>query len=313
MRLTSTTVSVQYRGCRSVEMLSKLEYLFISLIILCRFSFGYKCNAKPNMNPQFDTLVFVQQWPLTFCQSLMNQEKECKIPAQKGTWTIHGIWPSRFHTNAADQPSCCDSTVYLDKKGLQPIKEQLTLYWPTGQKDRSDESFWEYEWMKHGTCSVGIEGLSSSTNFFTAALHWLAEYNMTSILAKSNIIPDNEKAYKLLDVHTAIKSVLNRNPSINCYIDTKTGEQFLSEVRICFDRQLSIVDCDGMNRRTNRDNINTNCQNKPINYRGYGPDHTSDWFTYVGYFGLIVFVIVVGVGLLMKDSSIRQRIFGNQR
>lgn len=275
--------------------------------------------------------MFVQQWPLTFCRSLINQEKECKKPAQKGSWTIHGIWPSLTNSNLAGQPSCCDSRNNLDARGLQPIMEELTRYWPSGIQgiplnvhnlsknglttpffdttDSSDQGFWEYEWMKHGTCSVSVDGLGSSTSYFTRALHWLAEYNMTSILARSNIVPDNQMTYKLLDINTAIKSVLNKNPLINCYYDKKTGEQFLNEIRLCFDRQLSLMDCDGTSKKVN--NINTNCLNKPINYRTYGPDSTSEpsgWLTYVGCFVFIVFVVVAG--FLMKESN-RQKLFRN--
>lgn len=86
------------------------------------------------MNREYDTLVFVQQWPNTYCTNWMNDGNECKLPPQNGIWTIHGIWPSRFNTYIDKQPSCCDSSMVLKMDELQPIKEQLKRNWPSVQK-----------------------------------------------------------------------------------------------------------------------------------------------------------------------------------
>lgn len=128
---------------------------------------------------------------------------------------------------------------------------------------------------------------------------------MNTILARSNIVPDNEKSYQLLDIHTAVKRVLNKNPSINCYIDRTSNEQYLNEVRLCFNLQLELIDCDGIDRRTSKDNVSTNCLNKPINYRTDGFDHTSGWFTFFAYFGLVLFVLFIV--MLIRKVDLVQR------
>lgn len=130
---------------------------------------------------------------------------------------------------------------------------------------------------------------------------------MTSILAKSNIIPDNEKTYKLIHIHTALKTVLNRNPSIYCYIDRSSSEQYLNEIRLCFDRQLELIDCDGVDRRRSKGNVISNCLDKPINYRVDLVDQTTEWFTYFAYFGLILFVLFIVV--MLKNTTFGQRLF----
>lgn len=280
------------------------------------------------MNRQFDTLIFAQQWPTTYCRNWMNDGNECKLLPQKGQWTIHGIWPTRFNTNTDKQPSCCDSSIKMNLNELQPIKEQLKRYWPSIQKgiffqrnyfdqhvkydygfllsvDRSDEGFWEYEWLKHGTCGVGIEEISSSYKYFNKGLNWLREYNMTSILAKSGIIPSNEKSYELVDIQKAVKSVLNKNPSINCYIDRAKNEQYLNEIRICFNQKLEVIDCDGIDKR--RNDVVTNCLNKSIHYRADSLDYLSGWFTFFAYSGLVIFIFVV---ILIRNNNIRNRFYG---
>ncbi len=173
--------------------------------------------------------------------------------------------------------------------------------------DKPDEEFWEYEWMKHGTCGISIDRLDSSTKFFNQALAWLELYNMTSILATSNIVPDNQKSYELNEIHGAVKKVLNRNPSIQCFIDG--DEQYLNEIRICFNRDLNLIDCDGIDKRTNKDNIGTNCRNKPINYRNDFVEQTSGWFNYAACVGVLIFIVVAVI--LMKNTNLRQRLSRN--
>lgn len=61
-------------------------------------------------------------------------DNECKVPQQKGIWTIHGIWPSRFSTRLIDQPACCDASLKFDVNSLLPIKDQLKRNWPSVRK-----------------------------------------------------------------------------------------------------------------------------------------------------------------------------------
>lgn len=132
-------------------------------------------------------------------------------------------------------------------------------------------------------------------------MDWLQEYNMTAILAKSDIVPDNVKSYTLADINKAVKSVLNKNPSINCYTDRTTNEQYLSEIRICFNKQLQLIDCDGI-ESFKKDNVITNCFKKAINYRVDLPGHISNWFTYFAYFGLIVLLVLVSIAIKYRQK-----------
>lgn len=67
---------------------------------------------------------------------------------------------------------------------------------------------------------------------------------MSNILQESNIVPSNDKGYKLLDIRNAIYNKLGIHPAIECR--KEDGKNWLVEVRICFDKNLGLHDCDGI-------------------------------------------------------------------
>lgn len=142
------------------------------------------------------------------------------------------------------------------------------------------ESLWQHEWLKHGTCASVLDELNSENKYFGQGLAWLTQYTMQSLLAKTDIVPD--KQYTALDIHTAIKNVWHVDPSIHCITERHSGEQFLSEIRICFNKKLELVDCDGTKVNFEStlpylDNqVITNCHNKTINYPNAVPKHLLD-------------------------------------
>lgn len=126
------------------------------------------------------------------------------------------------------------------------------------------DSLWEHEWLKHGTCAAVIPELGNENKYFGQGLSWLQQYTMSSLLPKANIVPDQE--YHVADIYNAVKKLLNKNPAIHCVVDRETHESYLSEIRICFDKGLKLVDCDGVVKSINKE-MNTNCATtKPISY-----------------------------------------------
>lgn len=65
---------------------------------------------------------------------------------------------------------------------------------------------------------------------------------MSAILAMGNILPDSE--HTVVNIHQAVVAGLNTNPFIRCIKDK--NQSFLSEIRICFNKTLSLVNCDGV-------------------------------------------------------------------
>lgn len=108
----------------------------------------------------------------------------------------------------------------------------------TGQK------LWQHEWLKHGTCASVLPELDSEHKYFGRGLSWLHQYSMSSVLSTAGIQPRN--AYTVDAIHTAIVTSLHRRPYIRCIRDKHTQQTFLSEIRICFAKNMTLVDCDGV-------------------------------------------------------------------
>lgn len=88
---------------------------------------------------------------------------------------------------------------------------------------------------------------------------------MGEILSKSNINPGAE--YNFTSINNALTSVLNITAKIECIREENyPNEQYLSEIRICFDKTLTLIDCN--NNLMKRSGIyNTNCNlNQAIFY-----------------------------------------------
>ena len=92
-------------------------------------------------------------------------------------WTIHGLWYVLFQTRTKTasnlvwlRPDRCDGTYdqYCDESrqytnitqilqaaGRYDVLNYMNIYWKN--QDGTDESFWEHEWGKHGTCYSTLE------------------------------------------------------------------------------------------------------------------------------------------------------------
>lgn len=75
------------------------------------------------------------------------------------SWTIHGLWPD--NCDGTYQSSCDSSRDYtgisdiLQQFGKQDTLNYMNQYWL--DEDGDNESFWEHEWSKHGTCINTID------------------------------------------------------------------------------------------------------------------------------------------------------------
>lgn len=94
---------------------------------------------------------------------------------------------------------------------------------------------------------------------------------MSSLLAKANIKPDQE--YNVADIYNAVQNALNKKPVISCVVDKKTHTSFLSEIRICFNKQLELVDCDGVVESVSKEMITDCAISKPVSYPSKLPNY----------------------------------------
>jgi ribonuclease T2 len=70
------------------------------------------------------------------------------------SWTVHGLWPDHcdgtFDSNCDSTRAYTNISAILKSFGKTDLLSYMNQYWVdiNGQ----DESFWEHEWAKHGTC-----------------------------------------------------------------------------------------------------------------------------------------------------------------
>ncbi|XP_046388788.1 ribonuclease Oy [Ischnura elegans] len=192
----------------------------------------------------WDILIFTQSWPNTVCLQWKEKYENhtCLVPIRKNEWTIHGIWPTIYGTH---KPGYCNTTWKFDESKISPIEDELNKYWPNIQNGSSETSLWEHEWEKHGTCAASLPQLDGEMKYFKQGLAWAKKYSLTDMLSSSGINPSDGK-YTVQDLVDAIKSSTNKNPAVECMTDKETGEEYLLEIRICFDKKLELIDCDGI-------------------------------------------------------------------
>ncbi|XP_011637517.1 ribonuclease Oy [Pogonomyrmex barbatus] len=219
-------------------------------------------SFRKRTSNEFDVLIFTQRWPLTACfvWTKNSEKRSCLLP-KRNEWTIHGIWPTKYNTIG---PQYCNSSMPFDKNALAPLESELKEKWIDIQNGSTPYSFWKHEWDKHGTCALTVKALNSEFNYFRGALNLLDKYNMIDVLEKANILPG--KKYMVQDVLVGIQKILGKRGQVTCVVDGKTHESYMREIRICFDKTMQLVDCNGIY------NFPTNCnRSQEITYPSHVP------------------------------------------
>ncbi|CAH1100301.1 unnamed protein product [Psylliodes chrysocephalus] len=218
-------------------------------------------NPTPTGSFDWDYLIFSQRWPITSCAQWKeaNAKNTCDLPVDKRQWIVHGIWPTKQGTEG---PFFCPSAIHFDPNQLNPFLDQLNAHWTNVEANTKEYSFWKHEWDKHGTCATILPQLNSIPNFFKKGLEWNKVQNLADILTQSKIIPGQNR-YNVEQIANAVKAVTKHNPMIECVIDSHTKESMISEIRICFDKSLEVIDCDQSHPiNNNSTNVITNCSSK---------------------------------------------------
>ncbi|RZB39927.1 Ribonuclease T2 domain containing protein [Asbolus verrucosus] len=217
-------------------------------------------KSKPTPTPfhDWDYIVYSQRWPVTGCSQWKERSPSntCNMPENNSTWTVHGVWPTKIGTNG---PYFCNSAIHFDPDQLEPMMKELLEFWPNIEANTKPNSFWKHEWNKHGTCASTLPQLNSVTNFFKQGLQWNQDYNLATILTKNEIVP-NQQGYNISDIYNAIKTTINKNPTVECVVDGKSKQSLISEIHICFNKSLDLIDCNITKQQEG--DILSNCNGK---------------------------------------------------
>lgn len=243
LRFVNCIRTSQFRkNCNLLNLLTYANHLLImNYLTLILISIGCItiCSAKGEHTHDWDFLLFAQHWPLTVCLQWKEEHSQhsCIL---NSIWTVHGIWPTKLGTWG---PQFCNSSLHFNRTQLDPIKEQLQQYW-TDIHNGSTYSLWHHEWQKHGTCATTLPALDTEDKYFGQGLKWIKQYDMKDILSQSGIEP-NVSGYFPQDIWNAVQKSLGKNPIVQCHIDPKTKLSYLFEIRICFDKNFTLIDCEG--------------------------------------------------------------------
>lgn len=129
----------------------------------------------------------------------------------------------------------------FDLKEISALLPKLNEHWTNVEKETPEDGLWKHEWEKHGTCASVLSPFHSENYYFGQGLSWFQTYAMGPLLERSGIKPDD--SVYVGHLHNSIYGVLKVNPVIECYHET--GKQYITEIRICFDKELKLQDCDG--------------------------------------------------------------------
>ncbi|CAL8073896.1 unnamed protein product [Calicophoron daubneyi] len=179
----------------------------------------------------WEYLTFTQTWPMSFCNFT-----HCKKIPHPMDFTIHGLWPNPYI-----EASKCNPAPEFDAKSLEPIKSELSKYWPNFASPGSP-SFWKYEYDKHGKCALEDSLLSTELKYFNTSLVLRRKLDLKNKLATKGITPSNTTIYERDDFLGALKEALKVSVKITC-LKAKKQMAFIDEVRVCFNPALEMIDC----------------------------------------------------------------------
>ncbi|KAK5130030.1 hypothetical protein LTR08_002546 [Meristemomyces frigidus] len=161
-------------------------------------------------------------------------------------WTIHGLWPD--YCDGTYTQYCDESRQYtnisciLEAAGKNDLLAYMRKYW----KDQAggDESFWEHEWGKHGTCYSTLNPSCYTkyhpqeevVDFFEQVVRLFKLLPTYDFLAAANIYPSATKNY----TNTEIMRALHRVRGVNATIECEQGQ--LYEVEYTFNVKGSVAD-----------------------------------------------------------------------
>jgi len=211
--------------------------------VFCLLLFPFLTSPSSGKDTSFDVLILTQHWPYTTCMDWKerSEENSCRIPPN-ATWSLHGLWPTRM---GEINPHYCNDSAKFDPSVLEPIMKEMETYWPDVEIRKRKDSLWQHEWVKHGTCAAQLEIMDSEVKYFEMGCELGKVNPISSWLEEAGVFQGGK--YDIKTVWEAVvKGTNGTRPHIDC--DHIEGKHFLSEIKICYDKNLTRVNCDGIKK-----------------------------------------------------------------
>ncbi|KAG5913994.1 hypothetical protein E4U61_006206 [Claviceps capensis] len=142
------------------------------------------------------------------------------------SWTIHGLWPDNCD---GSYPAQCDtSRAYTDiedilsSAGASETLDYMKTFWKDYNGD--DETFWQHEWGKHGTCISSLdpkcysdyESKEEAVDFFQTTVALFKELPTYKWLAAAGITPSANKYYSLSKIQSVLSKQHGARVTLSC-------------------------------------------------------------------------------------------------
>ncbi|KAL9088673.1 MAG: hypothetical protein Q9159_003009 [Coniocarpon cinnabarinum] len=122
-----------------------------------------------------------------------------------------------YQSNCDSEREYKNISQILESFGQQDLLSFMQSNWK--DVDGSDESFWEHEWGKHGTCISTLEPSCYTdytpqeevVDFFTRTVNLYKGLDTYTFLKNAGIVPSNSKSYTLKSVQAALSGAPGRN------------------------------------------------------------------------------------------------------
>jgi len=114
----------------------------------------------------------------TYSTSIFNYyelavQKWCSVD-----YMVHGLWPQ---INSTDYPEYCKTVSYVQPTG--DLLTNMNMYWKG-----CDNTLWEHEWEKHGSCVQAQNNMDETTFFNTTMALFLENKNLLDNCKGDNCI-----------------------------------------------------------------------------------------------------------------------------
>ncbi|KAG8040211.1 hypothetical protein G9C98_000781 [Cotesia typhae] len=187
----------------------------------------------------------------------------------KAEWGVHGLWPAL--KNYGKHPKHCNLKIPYEPKELQSalswrpdppydkyhiIQDMLEDMWFSANgSPMTHQAFWRHEWEKHGTCAARSPQLKTVKQYFEKGLELFHQVDVQAKLTAANFRPKKEMTNK--DMHDEISRILGHRITLESIDHPRTGELWLSEIRLCYGFNFHLIDCPPDTKTLNTMNENT--------------------------------------------------------
>jgi len=178
---------------------------------------------------EFDFYVLSLSWSPSFCESGgggRSKNEQCEA-GRPYAFVVHGLWP-QYERGYPEK--CVQPAPWIDKKLIRTMLDLMPAW-----------GLVIHEWQAHGTCS----GLDAERYFATVRTA-RAKVNIPERFVRLN-------GYVTLAPSEVEEAFIAANPGLaNDMIAVTCSQRYLSEVRICMNKELAFRPCPETDRRACR-------------------------------------------------------------